>query len=147
MAGRNGGTLKRLIFLDVDGVLNSRDDCGVDGLGDSHLHQLKRIVNEARCEIVLTSYWRLADDLTAKLRVAFDRHGIPIWNDSTPDLSGDRAEEVRAWIDANGPCIGIVIDDDCGGFEKTQLRFVVTTVDHGLTTALANEVIRAFGQQ
>jgi hypothetical protein len=38
--------LKRILFLDVDGVLNSRDDCGLDGLGESHLRQLKRIVDD-----------------------------------------------------------------------------------------------------
>ena len=138
--------MKRILFLDVDGVLNSRADSGSDGLGDSHLRQLKRIVDEAGCVIVLTSSWRLADDLTAKLRLAFDRHGIPPF-DLTPDVSGDRAEEVLAWIEDNGPCIGVLIDDDCDGFEMTGLRCIQTSVDHGLTVELASEVISAFDQQ
>ena len=138
--------MKRILFLDVNGVLNSRDDCGPNGLGDSHLRQLKRIVDETGCQIVLTSSWRLADDLLVKLRLAFDRHGIPKWIDSTADLSGDRAEEVQAWIDANGPCIGVLIDDDCDGFETMGLRCVQTSVDHGLTAELATEVISAFDQ-
>lgn len=41
------------LFLDVNGVLNSRCDSGAEGLGDSHLRQLKRIVDESGCEIVL----------------------------------------------------------------------------------------------
>lgn len=139
--------MKRILFLDVNGVLNSRTDCGVDGLGDSHLRQLTRIVEEAGCEIVLISSWRLATDLTATLRLAFDRHGIPLWTDSTPDLSGDRAEEVLAWIEENGPCVGVVIADDCDGFDFTGLRCVQTSVDHGLTAELAIEVISAFDQQ
>lgn len=139
--------MRRILFLDVDGVLNSRDECGLDGLGDSHLQQLKRIVDEAGCQIVLTSSWRLADDLTAMLRRAFKRHGIRIWIDSTPDRSGDRAEEIVAWIDANGPCIGVLIDDDCYRLEKTGLPCVQTSVDHGLTPELATEVIRAFDSQ
>lgn len=137
----------RRLFLDVDGVLNSRDDCGLDGLGDSHLRQLKRIVDQTGCQIVLTSSWRLADDLTAKLRLAFDRHSIPPWIDSTPDLGGDRAEEIQAWITEQGPCVGVVIDDDCDGFETTGWRCVQTSVDHGLTPELATEVIRAFDSQ
>ena len=139
--------MKRILFLDVDGVLNSRDDCGLDGLGDSHLHQLKRIVDKTGCQIVLTSSWRLANDLTEKLRRAFVRHGIPIKVDLTPDVSGDRAEEVQAWITEHGPCVGVVIDDDCDGFEKTEIRCVQTSVDHGLTEDLATEVIRAFDSQ
>ena len=139
--------MKRILFLDVDGVLNSRADCGLDGLGDSHLRQLKRIVDESGYEIVLISSWRLADDLLVNLRLAFDRHHIPLWIDSTLDLSGDRAEEVQAWIEENGPCIGVLIDDDCDGFETTGLRCIETSVDHGLTAELATEVISAFGQQ
>lgn len=54
-----------------------------------------------------------------KGRIAFDRHGIPPWIDLTPDVSGDRAEEVQAWIALNEPCVSVVIDDDCDGFEKT----------------------------
>jgi hypothetical protein len=138
--------VRRILFLDVDGVLNSRDDCGLDGLGDSHLHQLKRIVDEVECQIVLTSSWRLADDLTEKLRLAFERHSILPWIDSTPDLSGDLAEEIQAWIESHRPCVGVVIDDDCDGFETTGLRCVQTSVDHGLTKELATEVSSAFGQ-
>jgi hypothetical protein len=139
--------LKRILFLDVDGVLNCRADSGSDGLGDSHLRQLKRIVDEVECQIVLISSWRLADDLMEKLRVAFDRHHIPFWIDMTSDLAGDRAEEVQGWISQHGPCIGVLIDDDCDGFETTGLRCIETSVDHGLTAELATEVIRAFDSQ
>lgn len=139
--------MNRILFLDVDGVLNSRADCGLDGLGDSHLRQLKRIVNEGGCQIVLTSSWRSADDLLGKLRLAFDRHHIPLWIDVTPDLSGDRAEEIVAWLREMERCISVVIDDDCDGFSSAGLRCVQTSVDHGLTEDLATEVIRAFGHQ
>jgi hypothetical protein len=92
----------------------------------------------------MTSSWRLADDLLSKLRLAFDCQHIPLWIDSTPDVSGDRAEEVQVWITEHGPCVGVVIDDDYDGFEKTEIRCVQTSVDHGLTADLASEVIRAF---
>jgi len=139
--------MKRILFLDVTGVLNSQADCGMDGLGDSHLCELKRIVDETQCQIVLTSSWRLAVDLMEKLRLAFERHNIPIWIDSTPDLSGDRAEEIQAWIEENGPCISVVVDDYCDGFDATGLRFVQTSFARGLTFELSNEIIVAFGSQ
>ena len=91
--------------------------------------------------------WRLTDDLTTKLKRSFNEFDIPIWIDSTPDLSGDRAEEVEAWIQTNGPCIGVILDDDCEGFERTGLRCVESNVDHGLTDDLANDVISALNQQ
>jgi hypothetical protein len=139
--------MRRVLFLDVTGVLNSRADCGPDGLGQSHLDRMKRIVDGTNCQIVLISSWRLADDLTENLRLAFVRSGIPIWIDTTPDLAGDRAKEIRAWLRKNGPCFGVVLDDDCDGFEATGLRSVQTTVDHGLTEELASEVVAAFEKQ
>jgi hypothetical protein len=138
--------MKRILFLDVTGVLSSQADCGIDGLGESHLHCLKRIVDEAKCEIVLTSTWRLADDLLAILRRTFDRFGIPIWIDLTPDLI-DRAEEIMAWLEKNGPCIGVIVDDNCDGFDVTGLRFFQTSFADGLTFELSNEIIVAFGDQ
>ena len=139
--------MKRILFLDVTGVLNSQADCGIDGLCESHLRCLKRIVDEAKCEIVLSSTWRLADDLREKLRRAFERHNIPIWIDSTPDLSGDRAEEIQAWIEENGPCISVVVDDYCDGFDATGLRFVQTSFARGLTFELSDEIIVLFARQ
>ena len=139
--------MNRILFLDVTGVLNSQADCGIDGIGDSHLCELKRIVDATNCEIVLCSTWRLADDLLEKLQLALERHNIPIWIDSTPDLSGDRAEEIQAWIEENGPFIGVIVDDDVDGFTEIGHRFVQTSVKNGLTAELATKVISAFGSQ
>jgi len=139
--------MNRILFLDVTGVLNSQADCGIDGIGDSHLCELKRIVDATNCEIVLCSTWRLADDLLEKRQLALERHNIPIWIDSTPDLSGDRAEEIQAWIEENGPFIGIIVDDDVDGFAEIGLRCVQTSFAHGLTFELSDEIIALFESQ
>jgi len=139
--------MRRILFLDVTGVLSSQVDCGIDGLGESHLRRLKRVVDEAKCDIVLTSTWRLADDLMAILRRAFNQVGIPIWTDVTPDLFGDRCEEIQAWLGVNEPCFGVIVDDDCDGFGATGLQFVQTNLAQGLTTELADEIIALFVSQ
>ncbi len=138
--------MKRILFLDVTGVLSSQSDCGIDGVGESHLLCLKRIVDEAKCEIVLTSSWRLADDLLAILRRAFTQFEIPIWTDVIPDL-GDQCEEILAWLRVNEPCFGVIVDDDCDGFGATGLQFVQTNLAQGLTTELADEIIALFVSQ
>jgi len=139
--------MKRILFLDVTGVLSSQADCGIDGLGGSHLQCLKRIVDESGCEIVLISSWRLAEDLMEKLRRAFDQFCIPVWIDVTPDLPGERSDEILAWHRVNGPCIGVIVDDDCDGFDATSLRSVQTSLAQGLTIELADEIIALFESQ
>ncbi len=138
--------MKRVLFLDVTGVLNSQVDFGIEGLGEFHLLCLKRIVDEAKCEIVLTSSWRLADDLMAILRRAFDQLRIPIWIDVTPDL-GDRVQEILAWLRVNEPCFGVIVDDDCDGFGATGLQFVQTSLAQGLTIEITDEIVALFVSQ
>ena len=54
----------KIIFLDVDGVLNSQDlleRCGEDKLvpiDEENIRCLKEIVDETGAEIVLSSSWR-----------------------------------------------------------------------------------------
>ena len=51
----------KILFLDVDGVLNYRDfdDEGVNGaLSVKHLLRLKKIIQATKCKIVLSTSWR-----------------------------------------------------------------------------------------
>jgi hypothetical protein len=59
--------MSKIIFLDIDGVLNRHHNVyytretspqGFIGIGQKHLNQLKRIVDETGAEIVLTSDWK-----------------------------------------------------------------------------------------
>ena len=54
----------RIIFCDVDGVLNhkgciDRSPGGFTGVVEEHILNLKRIVDETGAKIVLSSDWRL----------------------------------------------------------------------------------------
>ena len=55
--------MRKVIFLDVDGVLNSRetrDRCpsGYRGVDSRNIQNLKDIIDETQAEIVLSSDWR-----------------------------------------------------------------------------------------
>ena len=50
----------KVIFLDVDGVLNSKqDDYSIKLRTDSHLNFLRMIVKSTGAKIVLSSSWRI----------------------------------------------------------------------------------------
>jgi HAD domain in Swiss Army Knife RNA repair proteins len=112
-----------LIFLDIDGVLNSvtwigggcargpipptfADDALVEELLDSScIARLRRIVEVTGAKIVLSSSWRyrMSPEELAKL---FAFHGFanaPIVG-VTPDLPGPRGAQVRARIERNASC-------------------------------------------
>ena len=60
--------MSKVIFLDIDGVLNRHDErygtkekspMGFTGLGQKHVLELKRIVEETGAEIVMSSGWKM----------------------------------------------------------------------------------------
>lgn len=75
---REGSVMAKILFLDVDGVLNY----GMFGLHQPLLERLFRIVEQTGATVVLSSSWRDTDLLKDRLREA----GV-IWESETPDLS------------------------------------------------------------
>lgn len=105
--------LRKIIFLDIDGVLNSVDyfeqvkDCkGYKEINLEKVKLLKEIVDRTGAEIVLSSTWRdlgkrkdepehpmytyLIDTLKA--------YGMEIIG-HTPYIGQDRPKEIKAWLD------------------------------------------------
>ena len=70
--------MSKVIFLDIDGVLNRHDErygtrekspMGFVGLGQKHLIQLRRVVEVTGAEIVMSSDWKMcykSDDCNPK---------------------------------------------------------------------------------
>jgi hypothetical protein len=104
----------RIIFLDVDGVLNNEEAFErdqqhaargkLDVLDEKCLARLAHVVSATSANIVVTSTWRLQSCTLSTLTAALGRHGVPpgALLGSTPDLEGrclgDRAREIRAWL-------------------------------------------------
>ena len=110
----------KVIFLDVDGVLNSNTSksCspnGYLGVSDKYVKRLKRIVNDTGAKVVLSSDWKMARDrdytyLTQKL---WFKGGIRI-HSQTPNIEREkRGREIYEWLYAH-PSIDeyIIIDDE-----------------------------------
>ena len=103
----------KVIFLDIDGVLNCRRTQNARDLpyivDDKLLKRLFTLLERTGAEVILSSTWRYdpAGLFSAK------RYGIPFL-DVIPDMPGKpRRTEITSWIDANGEVERFaVIDDD-----------------------------------
>jgi|SRR5882724_6115542 len=142
--------MKPLLFLDINGVLNSvlwfRKQKGMTSLLDPKcVRILQRIVNTTNCDIVTMSTWRLFHtrlEIMQSLCDAGYTPPVPIISE-TPRLPGRRRGlEVRAWLydtydneDSVYCCV-----DDSADFCAGQ-RHVQVNNDVGLTNADANEII------
>jgi hypothetical protein len=146
----------RVLFLDIDGVLNHR---GVYGLGEAAplcpdaMTQLKRVIDETGCKIVLSSTWRLMPKLVDKLPVAIvtghfhgDWRTIEIRHGVSPGgvyLPTKRGEEIAEWLGRHPEVERYAIVDDDSDFLEDQLPFFVkTSFDAGgLTAECADRLI------
>lgn len=141
---------RRIIFLDVDGVLNSDRSHSMKALSRGNLRVLERLVRDTRAEIVVTSTWRKFPEYLARLSHTLSYRGMWITG-RTMELGDDRALEIRMWLAANqsiNPGMRYVIIDDLppDTFDEDQQRHLVTTsMATGLTEAdadRAREILR-----
>lgn len=112
----------KVIFLDIDGVLNVIGQ-GHDEYGQIfHKHlmdNLKRIIDETGAKIVISSSWRLSG-LLAMQEMWKKRELAGEVIDVTPNLtygaglksSTPRGKEIQTWIDNNKIESYVILDDD-----------------------------------
>lgn len=129
---------RNVIFLDIDGVLNSaaydRERTDRDGNIDvSRFALLKRIVDAADAQIVLSSSWReywepedeKCDQIGKDLNCVFREAGLCI-GDKTP-VTGSRQEEISAWLNAHPHTENyVILDDAFGGWGELEPHLVRT---------------------
>lgn len=151
---------KKIIFLDVDGVLNSQEDflslsheelsempCEVF---DRPLKLLKQIIDKTGAKVVISSSWRMTlfsgtavlyNKLINKLG-EFNIKPISV----TPMLSGEnkqRGDEIRAWLENNSDVTHfIILDDDSDMCEFTENNLVQTTYEYGLREEHVKKAIK-----
>ena len=147
--------MKKVIFLDVDGVLNNgnwalemagrgirvyRDDL----LYEPALAQLRRIVDATGAVIVVSSSWRQTPIAFLHLREWLERFGMTVYG-KTPFSGGQRGDEITAWFDQNPGKWRYVILDDDGDMGVHIARLVRTSFDVGLTARDADLCIHMLG--
>ena len=160
----------RVIFLDVDGVLNSQqlaDKIGYGGhydenvpatekntlWGQDMVNNLKRIVETTESQIVMSSTWRIYFS-TKKFKEMFAVYG---WEDApiidrTPGGYANRGMEINRWLadqqERNIVVENYVILDDFPDFLPEQdSHFVETNPEIGLTDDDAHRAITILNRQ
>ena len=123
--------MRKVIFLDIDGVLNSYRTCTAydsfpkqnDSTEKFDMVAVKLIevaCKKCNAEIVLSSTWRMAKNWE-KLGETLN---LPIV-DKTPCLkSGSRGEEIAMWLRDNLVFEYVIVDDDPDMLESQMDRFI-----------------------
>jgi hypothetical protein len=131
----------KVVFLDIDGVLNSRNTKNPRGfpyvVDSSLVTKLKSILRLTQAEVVLTSTWRY--DPAGLFSAEF--YGIP-FIDVTPDLPHrPRRNEILIWL-KKYPAVErfAVIDDEDD--ELDGLPLFQPSAATGLTQPMARGIVR-----
>lgn len=141
---RNGEP-KNVIFLDMDGVINSHRSLSFGELVDMECaRNVRRIGWFADADIVLSSHWRLGNT-THTIREMLYPMGLyrVIGRTCGNGMNMTRGDEINAWIDAFG-CKNYVILDDSNDFTDYQKEnhFINTDADTGITEKDSTQAIR-----
>ena len=139
-----------IIFLDVDGVLNTWDD-EVE-IEPACMAQLKRILQETDAEIVLSSSWRGTDGPEVSIsglqehRLAkyFAKHEVPLWVDRIPrhyiPFSVERPFNIMTWLSQHSMVSNFIALDDEDNIELYPHNFK-TQPKKGITPEVADKAI------
>lgn len=146
----------KVLFLDIDGVLNSygsRNRAGSDFAThkawlESAVSELKRIQAETHCFIVISSDWRLQENIL-RLREGWIHFSLPGWLSTTPVLglnniyNFNRGKEIKAWLTEAGTQVETfaILDDNPWMLPEQEGNFVRTEDWTGLTKHDADKVI------
>ena len=132
---------RKVIFLDIDGVMNSihtrpRDPRGLaDYLDPRNISVLNAIVEATGAVVVVSSTWRLSISF-AGLQASFAEAGcVAEIVDVTPDIDQrQRLLEVAAWLErqSSPPARFVVLDDDYD-MPAFPDKLVRTSKQHGLS--------------
>lgn len=130
----------KVLFLDIDGVLNSQkvfenwtSDSTRTVICPVMVERINRVIAATDCRIVISSSWRFMWEM-GELMDILGLHGL--WAsfiiDQTPRLDR-RDEEILAWLKEHPEVSKFaVVDDD--GFDLTNLtdNLVQTEWEHGI---------------
>ncbi len=109
----------KVIFLDVDGVLNSDEyfdktrSLNIQGIEEDidieKIKLLKKAINETGARVVLSSSWRYTRN-GQQLKELLSNYQI--YADSTPFIQNKRGLEIKQWLSENQNIEDFVILDD-----------------------------------
>lgn len=153
----------KVIFLDIDGVLNSdeyldkvknSDIQGIERDVDvEKVKLLKRAIDETGARVVLSSSWRYTKN-ARYLKELLANYGIRV--DSTPYIQDIRGLEIKKWLSENqGVEDFIILDDEIfDSFDEELIKKLVKvsngngrSLGEGLLPKDVDEIIERLGRK
>ena len=110
----------KVIFLDIDGVLNSDEyfdkikNLNIQGIQSQvdieKIKLLKKAIDETGAKVVLSSSWRYKRNAQYLKELLLQYN---IFTDSTPFLKNERGLEIKKWLE-NNPIVEdyVILDDE-----------------------------------
>lgn len=138
----------KVLFLDVDGVLNSLNSGGMYALKRLCLKRLENIVKDTGCKIVLSSTWRKDEYALKRLKRVLKYRGLEIYGTTPIHEKGFRGEEINWWLRNQDGDIGIdyaIVDDNSDFYENQLPHFFQTDPQYGLTDVIAYRIAYHLG--
>lgn len=153
----------KIIFLDVDGVLNSDeyfdkiqglDIQGIESAIDiNKVKLLKKAIDATGAKVVLSSSWRYTKNASALKKLLSD-YGVYVV-DSTPVVEHKRGLEIKRWLEYNSDVEDFVILDDevfdsyDSGLMKKLIKMSKekeTDIGEGLLSKDVDKIIEKLGK-
>lgn len=128
----------KVIFLDIDGVLNNNNTKMDLGWEPSLVKILNYIVKETEAKIVLSSTWRRTEHYRNIIKNDMKIDFI----DVTPKLWKERGHEIQAWLDKNPDVDNFIILDDDSDMVHLMAHLLQTDGKFGLTNEIADKAIK-----
>lgn len=157
---------KKIIFLDIDGVLNSQDFYASDrydrtksrleyeSMLDPHaIKRLNEIIERTGAYLVLSSTWRLrfrSKYARTDIQEFFSKAGIKgtFLGRTTTKWDRFRGNQIQQWLDdqRGEPESFIILDDDSDMVHLSQ-HLVHCKNQHGLTDEVVEKAITRLGEK
>ena len=141
--------MEKVIFLDIDGVLNTAEYLdgihAFEAMNPVIVAILRHLVESTKAVIVISSTWRHGKGWEERVRRVFSQSG---WNnppilDKTPDLPGGRGKEIATWLSEHSVTSFVIVDDDIFDMLPEQQEHIVhCDMGLGFTKLHAQEIKR-----
>lgn len=149
----------KVIFLDIDGVLNSIDTtlafygqlspAREDKLDPMSVGLLKKLCDNTSARIVISSTWRKLYSREEFLDIfkSYGWHDFPFEDvtDNNNSCRQTRGHEIQRWLDANGNPEYIILDDDSDMLESQLNNFVHCSNVNGFRSKHYCKALRLLG--
>lgn len=135
---RYGKKLNKVLFLDIDGVLNGYDifqskrPYPLSEFNEEKVNILNSLFEEIPdLKLVLSSSWRFFDGIENIVKASgISKELFSI----TPYSEKSRGDEIKQWIkDFNKPCIYCIVDDIDDFYDDQKDSIVFTNPNIGIT--------------